>query len=150
MRNLFFLFLSTALFISCSKNIEPIVYGEEVCEFCSMTIVDQTHSAQIVTQKGKNHKFDSSECMIQYIDNELEEDELMHVLSANYLNPGELVNAKEATFLVSENIPSPMGGFLTALENEEDAEKVKEDSGGELYDWKEIQDYILNQNPLQP
>lgn len=137
------LFVFTLFLGSCSQNIEPIRYGEEACAFCSMTIVDQSHSAQIVTEKGKNYKFDSSECMIQYLDREMDAKDVLHVLTANYYNPGELVNAKRATFLVSENIPSPMGAFLSAVENEEDADKLQSESGGELYTWEEIQQEIL-------
>ena len=33
----------------CKVEPKPIAYGKEGCHFCSMTIVDQQHAAQIVT-----------------------------------------------------------------------------------------------------
>jgi copper chaperone NosL len=52
--------------------------------------------------------------------------------------PGELVDAKEATYLISENIPSPMGEYLSAFTNEEAAKETMTKQGGELYTWAEI------------
>lgn len=138
-----FLLLSlTLLLFSCSKSIEPIEYGHDACEFCSMTIVEKGHAAQIVTSKGKNFKFDASECLINYLDREQNESDMLHMLSANYLNPGEMINVHEASFIISENIPSPMGGFLSALASKEEAEKLKEEFGGDVYNWAEVKKII--------
>lgn len=121
---------------SCSKEAEPIAYGEDVCAFCGMTIVDGTHAAQLVTQKGKNYKFDASECMIQYMDQKgFEDDEMVKILSADYNDPGNLVDATKATFIITEGISSPMGANLTALKEKEDAEEIKDEKDGELYEW---------------
>lgn len=131
------------IFFSCSKQIDPINYGNDACSFCSMTIVDQTHAAQLVTKKGKNFKFDATECMINYLHSEKNEDDMLHILSANYLSPGELINAKEATFIISENIPSPMGAFLSVIENKAEAEKLQAESGGELFNWEKVKQVMI-------
>ena len=55
-------------------------------------------------------------------------------------HPGELVDAKKATYLVSENIPSPMGAFLSAFSEQQAAQNTLDMNGGELYTWTEIKD----------
>lgn len=130
------------LLFSCSKSVEPIVYGEEACEFCRMTIVDQGHSAQLVTDKGKNYKFDSSECMINYLENEGNEQDMLHLLSADYNDPGNMLDATTAVFIISENIPSPMGEFLSALKDQTEAEKIQQENGGDLFNWEEVKAHI--------
>lgn len=125
------------LFFSCNVSPEPINYGSDGCHYCSMTIVDKTHAAEVVTNKGKVYKFDATECMINFMD-EFETSEIELYLSNNYTEPEALIDATKATFLISENIPSPMGAFLTAFKNKADAEKFQADKGGELYTWETL------------
>lgn len=140
MKNTIIILITSLILLSCSKNIDPINYGQDECQYCRMAIVDQSHAAQLVTQKGKNFKFDASECLIHFIEGETEinEDNLLHILAANYLEPGELIDVKKATFLISEKIPSPMGGFLSAFKNREKGEKIQKEFGGTLYTWTEV------------
>ena len=120
------------LFFSCNVGPEPINYGSDGCHFCSMTIVDKVHAAEVVTTKGKVYKFDATECMINFMD-DLETSEIKLYLSNNYTEPEALIDATKATFLISENIPSPMGAFLSAFKKKADAEKFQTEKGGELY-----------------
>lgn len=140
-----FLFM-TMILMSCSKNINPINYGSDACEFCRMTVVDKTHAAQIVTNKGKNFKFDATECMIHYLQSEAAESDMLHILSANYLEPGVLIDVKEATFIISENIPSPMGAYLSAIGSKEKAKALQQENGGDLYTWKELKE-VFSERP---
>jgi len=125
------------LFLSCNVGPEPINYGSDSCQFCTMTIVDKVHAAEIVTQKGKVYKFDATECMINFI-KDFDATEIQLYLSNNYTQPEVLIDATEATFLISEQIPSPMGAFLSAFKNKSDAEKVQADKGGQLYTWETL------------
>lgn len=129
-----------ALFLLlCSCNVSPqaIDYGNDGCHFCKMTIVDKVHAAEIVTNKGKVYKFDASECMINFIE-EFDTDEIKLYLSNNYTKPEVLIDATKATFLISENVPSPMGAFLTAFKNKSDAKKIQAEKGGILYTWDQL------------
>ena len=56
----------------------------------------------------------------------------------DYDRPGELVDAKKATYLISGNIPSPMGEYLSAFANEEAATYTRNMQDGDLFTWKEI------------
>ncbi|MFK7780983.1 nitrous oxide reductase accessory protein NosL [Psychroserpens sp.] len=125
------------LFFSCNVSPSPIDYGNDGCHFCKMTIVDKVHAAEIVTKKGKVYKFDATECMINFME-EFNTSEIALYLSNNYTTPEKLIDATGATFLISENIPSPMGAFLSAFENRSDAEKTQSLKGGELYSWNEL------------
>ena len=108
------------VFTSCNVGPEAINYGSDGCHFCKMTIVDKIHAAEVVTAKGKVYKFDATECMINFL-NEFDTSTIALYLSNNFTNPEELIDATQATFLISKNVPSPMGAFLSAFKNKEDA-----------------------------
>jgi len=126
----------TVLF-NCSVGPQPIYYGSDGCHFCKMTIVDKLHAAEIVTNKGKVYKFDATECMINFLD-EFDTSTIELYLSNNYTEPEVLIDATQATFLISENIPSPMGAFLSAFKDKDEAVKIHTKKGGELYSWEEL------------
>jgi len=124
---------------SCKVEPEEIIYGSDACHFCKMTIVDQQHAAQYVTNKGKQFKFDAIECML----NDLAEkntDEINIFLISDYGNPGTKADAQTATYLISQEIKSPMGAFLSAFSSEEIAKKTQQESGGKLYNWYSIKE----------
>lgn len=123
---------------ACKIEPQPIDYGSDGCHFCSMTIVDQQHAAQIITKKGKAFKFDASECMMNHL-KEVDNAEIALYLVNDYSMPGELINATQATYLISKSIPSPMGEFLTAFADNETAEFIHAENDGELFTWQELQ-----------
>ncbi|PNQ72494.1 hypothetical protein C1T31_11950 [Hanstruepera neustonica] len=125
------------LLVSCNVSPKPIDYGNDGCHFCKMTIVDKLHAAEIVTQKGKVYKFDATECMINFLD-EFDTSEIELYLSNNYSEPEALIDVTQATFLISKNVPSPMGAFLSAFKNREEAKKVQSEKEGTLYTWQEL------------
>ena len=128
------IFALLLLLASCNASPKAIDYGNDGCHFCKMTIVDKVHAAEIVTQKGKIYKFDASECMINFL-KEFDTSQIKWYLSNNYTEPETLIDATQATFLISKNIPSPMGAFLSAFKDKKDAEKFQAEKGGELYTW---------------
>jgi copper chaperone NosL len=129
--------LLLGLLAGCQAEPKPIAYGSDACHFCRMTIVDQQHGAEMVTRKGKVFKFDAVECLLNYL-REVDDQSVALYLVNTYTRPGELIDATGATYLVSEGIPSPMGEFLTAFENEMDALDAVEKHGGAVYSWAEI------------
>jgi len=133
----YFPFALLLLFFNCNVSPKPIDYGSDGCHFCKMTIVDKVHAAEIVTQKGKVYKFDATECMVNFME-EFDTSEIALYLSNNYTEPEQLIDATKATFLISKNIPSPMGAFLSAFKNKADAEKTQAEKGGTLYNWTDL------------
>jgi copper chaperone NosL len=134
---LVFLFVS----FSCSIESEEINYGKESCHFCKMTIVDNQHASEAVSSKGKVFKYDAIECMISDL-NKTPEREIALLFVIDYSTPGILIDAKTATFLVSKEIKSPMGAFLSAFEAKIKAQKTMGESGGKLFTWEEIKKEI--------
>ena len=126
---------------SCNVSPQAINYGKEACSYCKMTIVDRQHAAEIVTKKGKVYKFDASECMVHFME-DYDISTIQLFLSNNYSKPETLIDATKATFLISENIPSPMGAYLSAFKNKGGAIKVQEKKGGTLYSWEELLNYF--------
>jgi len=125
------------MLIACQPSPRPIDYGQDACHYCKMTVVDQQHAAEAVTDKGKVFVFDAIECLVNYRE-EHPEQAYSYLLVNDYQQPGALIPAAEATYLVSENIPSPMGAFLSAFASQAAAKRVQAKQGGELYQWQEL------------
>ena len=142
---LIILFLSVStLFTSCTVEPKEINYGNDHCYHCDMTVVDKAHSAEYVTKKGRVYMFDAVECMVMKINKEQNEGLLEFILVADFANPGNLVDAKTATYLISEKIKSPMGANLSAFSSQEKATTVHQESGGNLYSWEELKQKLSN------
>ena len=125
------------LVISCKVEPEAIEYGKDQCSFCKMNIVDKTHSAQLVTTKGKQFKFDAIECMVNYLGENSEENTAL-LLVANYGNPGEMIEAQTASYLISSEIKSPMGANLSAFSTSEKANELQQKHSGEIFTWESL------------
>ena len=131
------------LITSCQAGPKPIEYGIDGCYFCKMTIVDKLHAAEVVTHKGKVYKFDAIECMVNFME-DFNRDQIALYLCNSYTKTETLIDATNATFLISENIPSPMGAFLSAFKNSEDANLVQSQKGGHLYTWESLLNHLSN------
>jgi copper chaperone NosL len=132
------LLLAFCLIFGCSKTPEAIKYGSDMCQYCKMTIVTKTHAAQIVTSKGKQFKFDAIECMIRFLEDKQDLIENSNLLVTNYNNPGVMTDAKSASYVISEQISSPMGANLTGFNSLEEAKRTINDDSSEYYDWDGI------------
>ena len=126
------------LLFSCSIEPSKIEYGKDACHYCKMTIVEETHAAEIVTKKGKPYKYDAIECLLNDFENR-EEKDIALFLVTDYLTPKKLIDAKTATYLISEEIQSPMGANLSAFELKENAEKFAVNDSDKILNWTEIQ-----------
>ena len=143
MKQFLFLAFFSLLITSCSVSPQPINYGSDACHFCDMTIVDRQHASQLVTSKGKAYKYDAIECMVHSLQDEFVDTEIAYYLVADFRQPGELIDATKASFLVSEKLQSPMGANLSAFFNEEAGKKAQEEFTGDTYSWKEIQEHLI-------
>ncbi len=128
------LLLMLLVLSACGTSPRPINYGVDACSFCQMTIVDRQHAAQIVTVKGKSYKYDAIECMMNDLKT-WDRPAVAHFLVSDYANPGELTDAITAHYLISEEIPSPMGAFLTAFARKDKRASVNETGVGEELEW---------------
>lgn len=125
------------MMVSCSPSPQPINYGKEECHSCKMTIVDMQHASQIVTNTSKAFKYDAIECMLHDA-----QENVALTLVCDYATPQKLIDATKAFYLVSENVPSPMGANLSAFESHEKAMEMQKSHGGEVFDWEGIRAYF--------
>ena len=133
------LFLLLFLAISCSVKERPVSYGSDGCAYCKMTIMDHRYGAELVTQKGKVYTFDAAECLIEYLLRyEGSAQDFKYLLVTSYTKPDQLIDANIATFLVSKEMPSPMGAYLTAFSSQNVAEEYQNENAGELFTWDEL------------
>ena len=104
-----------------------------------MTISDVKFGAEIVTKKGKAHKYDAAECMMNSLSiGEVKLSDAGGFYVIDSANPKKLIDAESAFYLVSENFPSPMGANLSAYLNKESAESYQQNFGGEIRTWDEL------------
>lgn len=138
----FILMLFVSVLVSaCDIKPQPINYGSDNCQYCNMTIVDQHHAAEIVTDKGRAYKFDAIECMINYNKEHPDKQAALYLIN-DFKDPGKLIDATKASYLVSPKISSPMGENLSGFKSNEVAQQTKDDYTGDLFDWEAIQQII--------
>lgn len=126
------------LVTACSQEPAEIHYGSDECAHCKMMITDNQFASQIVTGKGKVYKFDAIECMAVY--HRMNKDELSGAMLyvSNYDNPGNWLNAREAQFVKSEVVNSPMGESLLAFPSPKEAREHTAEKPGTLLKWAEV------------
>lgn len=125
--------------MGCSTGPRPVTYGTDQCAHCDMTVMDQRYGAELITAKGKVYVFDSIECLLDYLEKGLKEgEEAEHLLVTSYTVPGNLIDATGAWYIHTKALPSPMGMYLTAFENEYEVRAVKNENGGMIFTWEEL------------
>jgi len=124
---------------SCQPKEKAIVYGQDECQHCRMMIVEKQYGTELVTKKGKVYKFDSIECLIDYMQtDQISENEIALSFVTSFNQPEVLRPVKKSFYLYSKQLPSPMGMYLTAFESMEAALVAKEKFGGKILNWESL------------
>lgn len=127
-----------AIITACSQEPAEMHYASDECAHCKMMITDEQFASQIVTEKGKAYKFDAIECMAAYHQNNSDELKGAKLYVSNYDKPGEWINAREAQFVRSEVVNSPMGESLLAFPSTKEAKEHISERPGALLQWDEV------------
>ncbi len=131
--------LNLLLLQGCNFEPEKINYGEDKCAHCEMNIVESQFGTELITDKGRYYKFDSIECLAAYIiHNKLSKEDIHSLWVTDYNNTGNLMNAKNAYYLHSKNLRSPMGMYLSAYGDESSAIEQQKLKNGDLLRWDEV------------
>lgn len=133
--------LSAVTVISCQSKPEPISYGEDNCDNCKMTISDPKYGAELITDKSKVYKFDSIECLADF-SLKTEEETISSMWVTDFSNPENLINTKNALFLKSEKLRSPMGLNLSGFSSSSELDKVLKEFDGVKISWDGILKYV--------
>jgi copper chaperone NosL len=128
---------------SCSNKPQPFNYGKDVCDNCKMTIMDPKFGGEILTKKGKVYKFDDALCMIQFLkSNQVKDVDIAQKLVVNFQKQNDFVDVDKGFFLVSPALKTPMGGDAGGLATQQEAEKLKTSTPGEILTWSELQEKL--------
>ncbi len=138
MRFVFLLFVAILLG-SCSVEPTPLLYGKDACHACKMTLMDKKFGAEVVTSKGKVYKFDDMNCMVNFLNSgSVQEEEIAYRLVIDFANPEKLIDAKDAHYVKSDNIRSPMASEVAAFSKKEDLDAANKEWRGVLLSWGEL------------
>ncbi|APD07776.1 hypothetical protein UJ101_02276 [Flavobacteriaceae bacterium UJ101] len=140
MKRIIWILIISCVILSCNKKPRDIEYGSDECYYCSMKIVEKKFGAQMVTEKGKIQMYDSAECLIKDVLNHPDK-KYSFLKATNYLTD-EWIDAEHAYFLISKNIPSPMGANLSAYDSKKEVEDMQKKNEGEVFNWSEIKVYF--------
>lgn len=125
--------------ISCTVEPEPLQYGKDACYHCKMTLMDNKFGAEVVSAKGKIFKFDDANCLISFINSgQIESKDIAHCLITDFASPGNLIDAKNALYVKSEQIMSPMASNVAAFGDKTNLESHNSSWNGEELNWNDL------------
>jgi len=142
---------SVALLVLLGGCGEPepraLVPGTDTCEQCLMALDASGHGTELVTKTGLVFTFDSVECLVTFLDQDEGDVEVHSLWVTDFAAPEKLVPAREAHFLVSEVLGSPMGLGITAFARVEDRDGAVHAFGGESTDWEGVRALVAEAWP---
>jgi len=124
---------------SVPQAIEPPVLhlGEDTCDDCGMIISDARYAGSYLYETGeKRYKsliFDDIGDMMGYI-----KDHPEHKIAGMWvhdLESEEWIEAQSAFYVISPEIPTPMGHGILAVSSEEQAARIAATVHGSVVDW---------------
>ena len=131
--------LLISLLFGCSADPRAINYGEDVCHHCKMKLMDPKYGAEVVTQKGKIFIFDDVNCLMSFLESdEVNEQDLKHILITDYDQTESLSDATISFYLKSEAFKTPMASNIIAFSDYETLKKYKKEHGGVYLAWGEL------------
>lgn len=126
--------------IACKVEPEPLQYGKDGCHACKMTLMDNKFGAEIVTTKGKIYKFDDVNCMLNFFNSgAVSSEDMKDILIVDFATPEKLIDAKNALYVKSESIKSPMASNVAAFESNDNLKKMNAEWKGIQLSWGELQ-----------
>ena len=132
-----FLLLSLSFFSCANDKAVPIKLNADNCDFCGMSIADGKFAAEVITDKGRDYKFDDILCMINYT-KENSNTKIGGYYVNDFAQDNILIPAQTAFFLSGGTIQSPMRGGIIAVSNEVDAKEFGTKLGAVPITWEVI------------
>lgn len=132
-----FLLLSLTIFSCSNTNAVPIKINADNCDFCGMSIADGKFAAEVITEKGRDYKFDDISCMLNYC-KENSDTKIGAYYVNDFAQNNLLISANTAFFLSGGAIQSPMRGGIIAFSNEIEAKGFSVKLGAQPITWEAI------------
>jgi copper chaperone NosL len=117
---------------------EPIeiTLNEENCSFCRMAVSQREFAAQIVTVTGSFDTFDDIGCLRDWIEEHHPAD-TAGIFVVDY-EMGQWIDARTASYVLTKQLPTPMGSGLCAYQDKRLAESAAAHLEGRVLQWTEI------------
>lgn len=133
--------LAAVLLVACGSEVDfdqppDIVYGEDVCERCSMIINEARYAAAYVTEDGQAHRFDDIGGMLAH---NREAAENVVVFWVHDFDTEEWLKADEAHYVKGDHI-TPMGFGIIAFAGRDRAKAWAAEQGGMIMPFAELVD----------
>ena len=117
--------------------------GRPTCDYCRMIITEKEYGGKIKTVKGKTLIFDATECMAAYVIKVMVKPaEIQSLWSMHFSQPGRMVNARTAIYLQYNSMMSTMSINLSAYPSRSEAERMRENHPGEIFNWTQVLDHV--------
>ncbi len=132
------LLFSSLLIISCVSNEpKPIKLNVDSCEFCKMTISNGKFGAELLTKKGRYHKFDDLSCMLLYA-KENTNVQVQSFFVNDYAKDNTLILAEQSFYLRGGSINSPMRGNFAAFASDKDQDNFQKQLNAKTLTWEQV------------
>ncbi len=135
---LLIIIVASVWLVGCDVKPEPLAYGKDACHSCKMTLVDEKFGGEVVTKKGKVYKFDDVNCMINFYNSQETADNVSLLLMINFDSVDQFVDAREAFYVKSTMIKSPMGSQVASFSTREQLKKYNKEWNGIELSWGEL------------
>jgi len=144
LKNSVVLILALLLLAGCKQEADldsqpDIMYGQDVCDECGMIVSEERHAASYTAVSGEVRRFDDIGGMLQY---DLRVNEDVHIYWVHDFNTEEWINAEEATFVLDNNLVTPMGWGVVAFSTTADADAYAAEHGGTVATYAALQEEI--------
>jgi copper chaperone NosL len=144
-----FLIALVLTLVGCKENLdEPpkIRWGEEVCAHCNMIISDKRFAAAITLKSGEVRKYDDLGCLLKEYSKYSGEIHRVWVHRYDGESSGRLtclhtcwLDARQACFVQSPSIQSPMGSGIAAVDAGSHAcEKLASETKGKVLSFDQL------------
>jgi copper chaperone NosL len=145
LRSIGLAFLLVLLWTGCTPEPEPIDYGNDACAYCRMTVSDPRYGAELVTETGKTHMFDSIECLAAHV--QTQDDLAVHSLwVSDFRAPGTLLHLEDAFLVHSDELKSPMSLNIAAFKAGAASPAAVADSvNGTVLSWAEVRTLVRDE-----
>lgn len=121
---------------------QPIRIGLDRCANCLMGLAQERFAAELVTKTGRARVFDSVECLASYVLFDAEAKDAKTLWVTDHEGPPRMMRVRDAFYLRSDSIHSPMGLGIAAYANRATRDAARELLGGAALDWDGVLDHV--------
>jgi copper chaperone NosL len=103
-----------------------------------MTIADPRFAGELVLRTGKIYRFDDPGCLAAFVRERIPAAKVQSAWVNDFAHPDRLLDAGQASYLLSDTLRTPMASHLAALNPGREADSVQSALGGRLLTWDQV------------